>query len=107
MLKLVGEPGRTGGFVRGLGVLAALALIAALALLPASALGRGADQADVLILGPSVVGSTSVEQAQAEAAGLTVDVVSADNWKSKSTEDFAAYKAIVVGDPSCGTTDAF
>jgi|CXWL01.1.fsa_nt_gi hypothetical protein len=56
--------------------------------------------ADVLILNTTDIGS---EAAAAAADGLTVDVVSPTQWGTMTTADFAAYKAIVLGDPNCLT----
>ncbi|MHB1596707.1 MAG: DUF6531 domain-containing protein [Streptosporangiaceae bacterium] len=52
----------------------------------------------MLILGSSVNGgSSSVEAQQAAALGYTVTVASGSTWDS---ENFANYKAIIIGDPS-------
>jgi hypothetical protein len=56
----------------------------------------------VLILGKTVVGGTaSLEAMQATALGFDVEVASDAAWAAKSTADFATYKAIVLGDPTC------
>lgn len=77
----------------------------------ASALGASNDHT-VLILSTSVVPDTapggdptkSPEQEAAEALGYTVEVASPGTWASKSTGDFASYRAIILGDPDCSTT---
>src|SRR5581483_4893295 len=108
MLVVVGERARTRGFLRGAIGLAALVAIGALALLPSNAVGRATERADVLILSTSVIGgSGSLEQVEAESLGLSVEVATPDDWAAKTESDFAAYKTIVIGDPACGTTDAF
>ncbi|KAK2615991.1 hypothetical protein N8I77_002711 [Diaporthe amygdali] len=42
------------------------------------------------------------EYVQAIAAGFTVDVVTTTEFNAMTTEQFSAYKAIVIGDPYCG-----
>jgi len=54
---------------------------------------------DVLMLSTTV--TTGQEQAAATALGLSVDVVTPAQWASMTTAQFAAYKAIVLGDPQC------
>jgi cysteine-rich repeat protein len=57
----------------------------------------------VLILETSVVGGySSLEAETAAALGFDVEVASAADWAAKSTADFNTYRAIVLGDPSCG-----
>jgi len=75
------------------------------------ALGLGpatAAQADkVLLFGPSVNGgAASVEAQHATAQGFEVDVVDAPTWASMTTEQFAAYRAIVIGDNDNSTDPA-
>jgi hypothetical protein len=53
----------------------------------------------VLILGPSVSGGAgSVEALAATAQGFTVDVVDEPTWSAMTTAQFAAYRAIIIGD---------
>jgi hypothetical protein len=53
----------------------------------------------VLMLGSSVMdGPDSVEAQQATAQGFGVDVVDDATWSSMTTAQFAAYRAIVIGD---------
>jgi len=62
-----------------------------------------AAQADVLILASLASGgSNSFEVADAKLLGLTYDLVDDSTWSAKQTADFAKYKAIVLGDPTCG-----
>jgi PASTA domain-containing protein len=63
----------------------------------ASAATASADK--VLLFGPSVDGgASSVEGQQAAAQGFGVDVADAAAWSSMTTAQFAAYRAIVIGD---------
>lgn len=52
----------------------------------------------VLMLGSSVGGEGSVYEQQAVADGFDVDVVDDATWSSMTTAQFAAYRAIVIGD---------
>src|SRR5262245_66658931 len=68
-----------------------------------------ADDHTVLILSTTVVpdpadpAGRSPEQIFAEAAGFTVEVADPVAWGAKSAADFATYRALVLGDPSCAT----
>lgn len=56
----------------------------------------------VLIFAPSVTGGTSsVEAKAATALGFSVDLVDAPTFQKMTTADFATYRALVFGDPSC------
>ncbi|HEY3281794.1 MAG TPA: hypothetical protein VGN26_05925 [Armatimonadota bacterium] len=58
--------------------------------------------ADVLILSTSVTGGAASREAQqVTALGMTFDLVTAVQWGAMTTADFAQYKAIVLGDPTC------
>jgi hypothetical protein len=71
-----------------------------MALLPTPA---RAAQADVLILASLASGgSNSFEVAAAKQLNLTYELVDDATWSAKQTADFAKYKAIVLGDPTCG-----
>jgi hypothetical protein len=64
--------------------------------------------ADVLILSTTVTGGTSsVEYTTATALGYTVDLVAAGpgagTWPTPP-QPYSAYKAIILGDPSCGSS---
>lgn len=73
-------------------------LIALMVSAPASAV-----QDKVLILSPTVTGAaSSLEAVHAASLGLTVDIVGPGVWSSMSTSDFAEYRAIILGDPTCG-----
>jgi hypothetical protein len=43
----------------------------------------------------------SLEQFAAESAGFAVTIVSGAEWKAMTTEQFAKYQVLVVGDPNC------
>jgi hypothetical protein len=59
---------------------------------------------EVLILDTTVIGgASSLEAQKVVAAGKTPVVVSEAQWASMTTADFAAYDAIVLGDPNCVT----
>ncbi len=59
--------------------------------------------AGVLILGGTVTGGiNSLEGQAAVAAGQTVTVVNDATWSAMTAAQFAAYRAIVLGDPFCG-----
>jgi len=58
--------------------------------------------ADVLILASSVSGGAGSREAQAVAAlGYTFDLATNAEWASLTTAQFASYKAIILGDPTC------
>jgi hypothetical protein len=76
-----------------------ISLVAVMAAALASAGAANAVENKVLLFGPSVAGgAASVEAQQAAAQGLGVDVVDASTWSSMTTAQFAAYRAIVIGD---------
>lgn len=61
----------------------------------------------VLILDSSVTGGmSSIEAQEAIADGYGVDVVDSATWDSMTADQFAAYRAIVLGDPTCGDESA-
>jgi RHS repeat-associated protein len=92
------RPPRVGALV-----LSALVVVASLAV----GQRHAAAVADVLILGTTVTGgSTSLEAQAVTAAGLTFEIADAATWGAKTAADFASYKAIVLGDPTCGTVSA-
>ena len=56
----------------------------------------------VLILDPTVTGgASSLEAAQAMANGFDVEVVSGGTWRGMTQADFASYRAVILGDPTC------
>ena len=76
-------------------------IVAAVAVL-ALAGGAFATNGKVLILDPTVSGgAASLEAAAAVAAGHGVDVVDAATWGAMTQANFAAYDAIILGDPTC------
>lgn len=86
----LGVPRIAGGTRFGLGTL-----------LPA-VVGNGSNNR-VLILDSTVTGgANSIEAKAAAEKGYGVDIVDAATWSSMTAEQFAAYRAIVLGDPTCG-----
>ena len=67
------------------------------------ALGAGAaNDHTVLVLGPTVTGgASSIEAQAAAAAGMTIEVVDNAGWAAKTAVDFASYRALIIGDPTC------
>ncbi len=59
---------------------------------------------DILIYGPSLLGAPDNEATLAAAAGHNVTVADPVTWSAMTTADFAQYRAIVFGDPSCQDT---
>lgn len=47
-------------------------------------------------------GMTTLEAMAASAAGHTVVIVDSATWSAMSAADFASYRALVLGDPTCG-----
>jgi hypothetical protein len=85
-----------------------LALVAAsfavVGLRSAAAAGDAANNHTVLILGPTVSGgASSPEAAAAIANGMDVEVVDAAGWAAKTTANFATYRALILGDATCGS----
>src|SRR6266446_2250118 len=63
---------------------------------------HAAGASKVLILSTTVTnGTNSLEAQAAQALGLSVTVVDPSTWASMTSADFASYKAIVLGDPTC------
>jgi hypothetical protein len=76
---------------------------AALTLPAATALAQSAaNDHTVLILATTVDGGATSKYAQvANALGYDVELATEAQWSAKSTTDFASYRAIVFGDPTC------
>jgi len=100
------------GFLRSKLVLslAAFLMIAAASVISLSSSIRHAHAAapQVLILASSVTPGTatdgsgkSLEQQQAEADGFTVTLATDAQWDAMTASQFAAYQALVIGDPTC------
>ena len=95
--------GARAGRPRRYVILGLVMLMAMAGLGPVSAVAD--DSGTVLILGTSVSGGAdSLEADKARELGFDVDVVTASEWGAMSTSDFATYRAIVLGDPSCSTS---
>jgi hypothetical protein len=52
--------------------------------------------AEDLLMVDTLVG---LEQAEATSLGFSVQVVTEAQWRTMGTSDFAAFKAIIIGDP--------
>jgi hypothetical protein len=56
----------------------------------------------ILILGSTVTGGmSSIEATEAQAKGFGVDVVDDATWAAMTRDQFASYRAIILGDPTC------
>src|SRR6267378_579369 len=64
----------------------------------------GMAQKDILIYGPSLFGAPDNEATLAASAGHSVTVADPVTWSAMTTGDFAQYRAIVFGDPTCQDT---
>lgn len=83
----------------------------------------GRKKSGILVLGSSVVGGLDSEEALAAQAVLdkirlatpkdangkdapleSVELLNPVDWSNKSLRDFSRYRAIVIGDPDCGST---
>jgi RHS repeat-associated protein len=61
----------------------------------------------VLILDSTVTGGmNSIEAQEATAQGYGVDIVNATQWSAMTADQFAAYRAIILGDPTCQTGES-
>lgn len=89
------------------GTLKRLALVTVLVACLSATVGVArAWSADVLILSTTVTGGAgSREATTATALGLSVEIASPVQWAAKTTAEFAAYKAIIFGDPTCQVGD--
>jgi lysophospholipase L1-like esterase len=79
-------------------------LVASVALEPIpaeSAPSQVAGDAVLILDGTVTGGAASIEGAEAAAQGLRVDIVDAAAWSAMTTDQFAAYRAIILGDPTC------
>ncbi len=85
--------------LRAIAVAAAVAVTTALMVAPPA--HAGADR--ILVYGPSLTNDKPLNEADlARNMGYDVRVASAERWASLTTDDFAGYQAIIVGDPNCG-----
>ncbi len=84
--------------------LAPVAMLAgALIFLPGPVLAQPAPDANSVLILSSVDGGGRYAAA-ATTAGLTVVSVTDAQWAARTTADFATFKAIIIGDPTCGGT---
>jgi len=111
-ISLIPEKMRRGGKATQVVFL----VIALVVTLVASAQPARAAVADLLILSTTITkpdahgNPLSVEEQEAAALGLTVDIATPAQWAAMTTAQFAAYKALILGDPTCqggGTANPF
>ncbi len=82
-------------------------VIALVMALVGSARPAHAAVADLLILSTTITkpaangNPLSVEEQEAAALSLTVEIATPAQWAAKTTAQFAAYKALILGDPTC------
>lgn len=98
------RPSDSGSSRKASGVLVGmfLATLVGLTVSAGSALAAPGDDR-VLILSTSVSGGELSPEAQAAIAlGLGVDIATPEQWAALTAADFGAYRAIILGDPSCG-----
>lgn len=76
--------------------------VSAVAAAVASASARASTESVLVLLQNGE--TTAPETAIAQAAGFTVTQVTPTTWRGMTASQFAAYSALVIGDPSSGTT---
>jgi hypothetical protein len=82
-----------------------IACVVALAIAPATFGQTPAGK--VLILSSTVSGGTaSIEATKAASLSFSVDVVTPAQWSTLTAADFAGYRAIILGDPTCGVGES-
>ena len=84
-------------------MIAAITIVVSVVGLTSSVFALPAPDANsVLILGPTVSGgAASNEAVKAAARGFTVVVADAATWAATTGPEFATYRAIILGDPTC------
>jgi RHS repeat-associated protein len=95
----------------GLGIAPVAVLAAGTAAIGVASIARAtpakAASGSVLILSTSVNGGSSSAEATAAAGlGYTVTVATPATWDAMTTAQFKAYSALIIGDPSTGSTCA-
>jgi hypothetical protein len=85
-----------------LGLLLASSLIA----IPLSSAGATVSDRALVLAGTVTGGASSIEATEAAANGLTVDVVDSATWATMTAAQFASYRLIVLGDPTCQSLTA-
>jgi cysteine-rich repeat protein len=78
-------------------------LAGALVFLPGPVLAQPAPDANSVLILSSVDGGGRYAAA-ATTAGLTVVSVTDAQWTARTTADYATFKALIMGDPTCGGT---
>jgi RHS repeat-associated protein len=107
LVALVCAPLLAGSqFLVPVAVGAGVTAVATAGLVAAHPASAQASSGSVLILSTSVNGGSSSPEAQAVPSGYTVTVASPSTWDSMTTAQFANYSAIIIGDPSSGTSCA-
>jgi hypothetical protein len=90
------------GSLRAALVCVGVVLVIAAVPIQVAAPAQAASGNRVLILAGTVTGGTSsIEASEAAAQGMSVDVVDAATWSSMTAAQFASYRAIILGDPTC------
>src|SRR5262245_40663778 len=84
------------------GGLFACAIVAALVALAPGGAEAGAPHV-IALEGSLPSGPTSAEVVAAEDLGFVVDIVDDTTWAGMTTDDFADYEAIILGDPNCSS----
>lgn len=67
----------------------------------------GPAKGKVLILATTVSGSPSLEEQRAFDLGFTADVVSESTWSTMTAAEFAAYRALIIGDTGSNPQSAY
>jgi cysteine-rich repeat protein len=95
---------RPGDSRRVIQCLALAAIVAsALVFLPGAVMAQPAPDANSVLILSSVNGGGQYST-RAAAAGLTVVLATDPQWAARTTPEFATFKALIIGDPTCGGT---
>lgn len=101
-MKASGREGNPLALRARLGLAASLAILSSAFVISPVAAVLGNDST-VLILGSTVSGGASSREATAAVAlGFSVEVVSNGTWAEMTADEFGSYRAIVLGDATCG-----
>ncbi|PTL83650.1 kelch repeat-containing protein [Vitiosangium sp. GDMCC 1.1324] len=66
--------------------------------------GLGSTNKVLILAGTITNGTDSIEAQAARSLGYTVDIATDADWAAKTSADFAGYRAIILGDPTCSTS---
>jgi cysteine-rich repeat protein len=95
---------RPGDSRRVVQCLALAAIVAgALVFLPGAVMAQPAPDANSVLILSSVNGGGQYST-RAAAAGFTVVLATDPQWAARTTAEFATFKALIIGDPTCGGT---